>query len=322
MIKTWFFGGEPGQEPEYNQASQAEFQSLFMLRNGYVPGKMEELKVVPTVPAGMKVNVSKGAGWIEGYGFALTDPEEVAIAAADPTNPRIDRIVARLDSVAGREIKLMVLKGTAAGSPAPPALTRTAQVYDISLAQIAVGKGVASIGAGAIADERGDGAICGKAIAPGIETFFEGRIIKDVSGGADIVLTTEESANVQIVFTGLLTKNIKIIFPSTEKVYYVQNRTMGNYTLTCKTAAGLGAEIQQSDSSIYVVVSDGTDIMAVGSTASKNIMTRDEDQEMAAKLVAQSNTDYGVRQVRNSFFSTSNPQAGLGQSGDIFIKYV
>lgn len=42
---------------------------------------------------------------------------------------------------------------------------------------------------------------------------------------------------------------------------------------------------------------------------------------MTGKLVAQSNTDYTVRQVRNIFLSTSEPTAADGQNGDIWFVY-
>ncbi|MDI9393003.1 MAG: hypothetical protein QM449_07075 [Synergistota bacterium] len=52
-----------------------------------------------------------------------------------------------------------------------------------------------------------------------------------------------------------------------------------------------------------------------------DVMIRGADQNMEAKLVAQSNTDYEIRQVRNIFLSTEDPQSGFGQPGDIWIKY-
>lgn len=52
-----------------------------------------------------------------------------------------------------------------------------------------------------------------------------------------------------------------------------------------------------------------------------DVMIRGADQNMEAKLVAQSNTDYEIRQVRNIFLSTKDPQSGFGQPGDIWIKY-
>ena len=186
MIKYWFFGGEEGQEPEYSQASQAEFQKLFMLSNGYIPGSGEGLKVVPTDPASLAVMVSKGAGWIEGYGFALTEAERVSIEDADPTNPRIDRIVAQVDAVTGRKIALLAVKGDPAVTPAPPALTRTAQIYEISLAQITVGAGATSITADKIVDER-ETEYCGRAVGRGVGEVRDDLAAHELKTPADDV---------------------------------------------------------------------------------------------------------------------------------------
>ena len=41
---------------------------------------------------------------------------------------------------------------------------------------------------------------------------------------------------------------------------------------------------------------------------------------MAGALVAQNNTNYTTKQVRNIFISTADPSGG--DSGDIWIKYV
>lgn len=42
---------------------------------------------------------------------------------------------------------------------------------------------------------------------------------------------------------------------------------------------------------------------------------------MTGKLIAQSNTDYTVAQVRNIIISTKEPSAEVGSNGDIWIKY-
>ena len=42
---------------------------------------------------------------------------------------------------------------------------------------------------------------------------------------------------------------------------------------------------------------------------------------MTGKLIAQSNEDYAVAQVRNIIISTKEPSAEVGSNGDIWIKY-
>ncbi|MDD2300597.1 MAG: hypothetical protein PHU69_13305 [Fermentimonas sp.] len=82
---------------------------------------------------------------------------------ADATNPRIDRVVARLSVSVNQSVTFAIKTGTPAANPSAPALTRTSETYEISLARIAVGAGVTSIGAGDITDERGDATVCGVA---------------------------------------------------------------------------------------------------------------------------------------------------------------
>lgn len=42
---------------------------------------------------------------------------------------------------------------------------------------------------------------------------------------------------------------------------------------------------------------------------------------MTGKLIAQSNADYTVRQVRNIILSATEPTADMGEDGDICIVY-
>ncbi len=51
-----------------------------------------------------------------------------------------------------------------------------------------------------------------------------------------------------------------------------------------------------------------------------DVMTRGADQTMTARLIAQNNTAYTTKQVRNITLSTANPSGGA--NGDIWIKYV
>ena len=75
-------------------------------------------------------------------------------------NPRIDRVVVRWDAVE-RKISTMVLTGTAAASPTAPSLTRSDNIYELALADIAVAAGAVSLAAGDITDRRLDTALCG-----------------------------------------------------------------------------------------------------------------------------------------------------------------
>ena len=120
------------------------------------------LAVTQNSPAGMSVIVASGWAAIVGttqanmgayviYNDAL---ETLTVTTADPTNPRIDRVVATVQdayySGAFNDVIFQVIAGTPAGSPVAPALPANS----ISLATVAVGAAVTQINTGNITDTR------------------------------------------------------------------------------------------------------------------------------------------------------------------------
>lgn len=146
--------------------NQPDFAKLMKdsLSDGYVRDVGDELVVIASTPAAMSVEVKTGRGYIQGYSFDVEDTNYMlSIPAADPDNPRIDRIVARLSVSVSQNITLAVLTGTPDASPQPPALTRNSETYELSLAQVLVTAGATSVPAGNITDERNIWALCGVA---------------------------------------------------------------------------------------------------------------------------------------------------------------
>ena len=158
-----FFGSAEGDTRQYNQTEFAEVLSR-LLKNGYFPEVGGELRVGQNVPATMNVLVPSGEAWINGYWYKNDSPKMLTISPAHATLNRIDRIVLRLDVVSDRVIVAEVKQGSYASNPVPPSLTRTAQTYEIALAQIYVAAGVTSISQSAITDERDNINVCGKAV--------------------------------------------------------------------------------------------------------------------------------------------------------------
>ena len=120
------------------------------------------LSVGPNSPVGMSVVVASGWAAIIGttqsnmgvytvYNDANTT---LTITTANPTNPRIDRIVATVQdafySGSFNDVIFQVVAGTPAGSPVAPATPANS----ISLATVAVGAAVTQINAGNITDTR------------------------------------------------------------------------------------------------------------------------------------------------------------------------
>lgn len=118
-----------------------------------------------TAAGGLTVTVGAGRGWVHpsrftGYSITKREADTLALPLADPSLPRIDRIVMRYDAGA-RAASLQVLQGTASSTPTAPAISRTDLIYDLCLAEITRPAGSTSISTGQITDTRLDEALCG-----------------------------------------------------------------------------------------------------------------------------------------------------------------
>jgi len=114
---------------------------------------------------GMQVEVDFGAGMVRGYDYFLEDDDTgklvLQLAEAD-AQKRIDRIVLRMDTgTSKREVYADVVKGTPGASPTPPALVREGNIYELSLARVAVDSSTMVIMQGDITDERYNAEVCG-----------------------------------------------------------------------------------------------------------------------------------------------------------------
>jgi len=126
-----------------------------IMGDGVAKGRGDELSVGESSPQGMSVDVETGSMFIQGRLFEVhSGAETLAIDSSDPTNPRIDRVVVRLDPTA-RTAELDVLTGTPAGSPSAPSLTQTpGGTWEIALAQVAVAALAGGIVNANVTDER------------------------------------------------------------------------------------------------------------------------------------------------------------------------
>lgn len=115
--------------------------------------------------SGMAISVGEGMAWLAyaryaGVAYLNDAAKTLMIGPADARNDRIDRVVIRYSRTAN-SVQMAVLAGAASASPVAPALTRTDETYEISLAQIYVRAGSTSITAGSITDERLNESVCG-----------------------------------------------------------------------------------------------------------------------------------------------------------------
>lgn len=155
------------QSPPYALQNSAHSAALFRqaTSSAFLPGggvlAAGELAVTAQATPNMSVAVAGGRAWIPGTQianvtgqtfstqaayFGLNDaPVSLTISAADPTNPRIDRVVAYVQdafySGAVNSLSLAVVTGTPAASPSAPAAPSNA----LTLATVAVAANATSI---------------------------------------------------------------------------------------------------------------------------------------------------------------------------------
>lgn len=150
MTQTYFpFDSGQGANVQEDQWSK---MSQHWLNTGVIKGMLNELQVYAD-STGMRVKVKTGQSWIQGHFYESNAEEIIAIGTADSSNPRIDRVIVRLDWAANT-IQLAVLQGVPAVSPVAPALTQNSSRWEIPLAQIRVNAAVSTIAAGNVTDER------------------------------------------------------------------------------------------------------------------------------------------------------------------------
>jgi hypothetical protein len=148
------------QAGSYPAESDRQIQQALYATTGIIGSS--SLAVTQNSPAGMSVRVAAGWAAIVGttqanmgtyttYNDATTT---LTVTTADPTNPRIDRVVVTVRDAyytgAFNDVIFQVLAGTPAGSPTAPATPANS----ISLATIAVGAAVTQINTANITDTR------------------------------------------------------------------------------------------------------------------------------------------------------------------------
>lgn len=146
-----YYPFDAGAGSSITEAQWAKF-ARHLLPSGVLRSYENELEVYADA-TGMQVKVKTGAVWIRGHYGEITAIDTIAIESADPSNPRIDLVVAKVDW-ANNKVQIDIVKGTAAASPSIPSLTRNSSIYEVALAQVLVGTGVSTIAADKVTDER------------------------------------------------------------------------------------------------------------------------------------------------------------------------
>ena len=104
--------------------------------------------------SGRQVKVTAGEAQVRGHHWHSDATVTKAISANTSGNPRIDRVVLRLDPSANT-LALAIVEGTPGSSPSAPALTQTdTGTYELPIATVYVANGASTIAAGDVTEER------------------------------------------------------------------------------------------------------------------------------------------------------------------------
>lgn len=154
-----FFDSTAEDQRHYTSDEFAEYFRT-ILTDGIFNGGTN-LKV-STNGTSMISDIADGYAWLRGHMYKVEGGHSLTHDVADATNPRIDRIILRLDtSLEVRNINAMILKGEPSATPISPSIIRENNIYDIALAQVLIPANVATIPSENVTDERLDTTVCG-----------------------------------------------------------------------------------------------------------------------------------------------------------------
>jgi len=159
--KYMFFDSADPVNPDrtYNAEEFTDYFSA-IITTGIMQGEAEELKVSVS-GSNMVSTVGTGIAFINGKYYQNDGPLGLTHDTQSIGVNRIDRVVIRLDlNTENRYVRAFVKKGQASSNPSPPVLTRSGNIYEISLAQVLVRGGQTYIAAGDVTDERGVPEVC------------------------------------------------------------------------------------------------------------------------------------------------------------------
>lgn len=152
MTESSYPWSETGGGDDAGTYTDQQWRQLHLDMMRFADGALEGLRVQATDPASKSVEITLGAGYVQGVYYRSTADETETIDDNTSGSTRYDRIVLRMDW-ANERVRLAVLKGTPGGGS--PALTQTAGVlWEISLAVIELANGFSTIADGDITDER------------------------------------------------------------------------------------------------------------------------------------------------------------------------
>lgn len=123
--------------------------------NGLVRGTGGGTPALVSADSVDRVLTVQPADWFfNGYWASATGSGTVTIAANASGNPRIDVVVAQIDTTTTPTASYAIVQGTPAGSPTVPALNTNGAIWQLALCQVAVANGAVALVPGNLTDLR------------------------------------------------------------------------------------------------------------------------------------------------------------------------
>lgn len=260
---------------EYNAQ---EFTDYFasLVTTGVMKGAGNQLNVSAD-GSSMITKLNTGVAFVEGRYYANDSLLNHTHDTETVGKSRIDRFVIRLDlSTEARHVKSFVKKGVASVSPVEPTLTQTANIYEISVAQVRIVGGQTFISTFNVTDERGKDTICPWAGSKILPSFNDNLLAQHIEQKA----SKSEFGHVKIgngitVNNGVINADIPVIQDATtsQKGVVKLNNSYSTDTSTATTpyAVKLAKEAVDNGLSVKLGYSSYTandNCVAVGNSAS------------------------------------------------------
>ena len=171
-------------DQEYNAQDFTDYFKA-LVTTGVMKGAGNQL-AVSTNGSSMITRVNTGIAFLLGRYYENDSLLELTHDTETLGNSRIDRIVIRMDlNTNARYVRAFIKKGVPSANPIAPTLTQTANLYEISLAQVRIVGGQTFIATDAVTDERGTDVICpwaGSNILPNFNDDSLLELINRVNG--------------------------------------------------------------------------------------------------------------------------------------------
>lgn len=158
MEKSYFFDSDNGDR-KYGSTYWADYFSSF-IENGIFVKTGSELSMNLSPYGDRAFILRPGKAFINGYGYNNDSDKSIEIPEPHATLNRIDSIVIQWN-LSERQIRAKLRSSTPSENPTPVTPVRNAEIWELVVAEIYVGKGNSQLNITSYKDKRYDTNVCG-----------------------------------------------------------------------------------------------------------------------------------------------------------------